>query len=176
MRVVSVPRRDSRSPPFRTVCLCRLRSGVFVIFLAELAVNRAGWYPRLFCAAWDSFEGGRFLSTFLKEKARRDLAGIGVHDALFRFYGFLPNWLLLSPASPLSCRLPYDLSSSGKARSSLKISRGVRFAIGRHLNSRPSVPSSFVVMVLAPYPLGSGQQRAGSRCRRTAAPRPRWTG
>ena len=71
----------------------RLRAGVVVALLPELAVDCAadGIQRRFPCGVRQL--GGRTLFVrLLKEKARRDLAALTVHNALFDLYGFLGDF------------------------------------------------------------------------------------
>ena len=71
----------------------RLRAGVVAALLPELAVDCAadGIQRRFPCGVRQL--GGRTLFVrLLKEKARRDLAALTVHNALFDLNGFLGNF------------------------------------------------------------------------------------
>ena len=73
--------------------VCSLRAGVSVTIFSELPVNRAAdaIQRRFFCRVGQL--GGRLLFIhFLKVKARRDFAGIGVHNARFYLYGLFRDF------------------------------------------------------------------------------------
>ena len=67
--------------------VCRFRTGVAFIIFSELPVNRAadGIQRRFFCQM-GQFGWGTLFIHLLKEKARSDFAGFGVHNALFHLY------------------------------------------------------------------------------------------
>ena len=73
--------------------VCRLRTGVAVIIFSELPVNRApDDIQRRFFRQMGQLGGGTLLIHLLKEKARRDLACFGVHNALFHLYGLFRDF------------------------------------------------------------------------------------
>ena len=68
----------------------RLHAGVVVAVLPELAMDcAADGIQRRFLYGVRQLGGRTLFIHFLKEKARRDLAALGVHNALLDRYGFL---------------------------------------------------------------------------------------